>query len=499
MTANKLEDFQLVTLPMLINGQSVPASGSGMTFDSVDPATQLAWARVPDGDAADVDLAVNAARKALNGPWSQTTGVDRARVLRNIADLVMRDIDHLAELEARDSGRLLRDATAQITYVADWFQYFAGFADKFTGQTIPTDNKDMLVYTESVPVGVVGAIVPWNAPLLLLAWKVAPALAVGCTVVVKPSDYTPATALALGPILAEAGVPDGAYNVVTGFGPTVGQAITAHPDVNKVAFTGSSTTGISVGKSAMDNMTRVTLELGGKSAQVVFEDADLESALNGVMNGIFIGTGQTCIAGSRLIVHESIHDELVAGLVARAQAIRIGSPTDEQTQMGPLANGVQHASVLEHLATAKRQGAKVACGGGVPQGLDGWFIEPTIFTDVDPDMDIAQKEVFGPVLAVLKFRTEEEAIELANNTKFGLAAGIWSQNVHRCHRVARQLRAGTIWVNTYRAYSPAAPFGGFGFSGIGRENGLDALRAYSETKTVWVELAGATRDPFSIR
>ncbi|MGO4384067.1 aldehyde dehydrogenase [Specibacter sp. RAF43] len=499
MTANKLADSQLVTLPMLIDGKAVPAADSGRTFDSVDPASQMPWARVPDGDVADVDAAVAAARAALTGPWSQTTGFGRARVLRRIAELVMRDIDHLAGLEARDSGRLLRDAEAQITFVADWFQYFAGLAETVTGQTIPTDHLDMLVYTEAVPVGVVGAIVPWNAPLLLLAWKVAPALAAGCTIVVKPSDYTPATALALGPILAEAGVPDGAYNVVTGFGPAVGQAITAHPGVNKVAFTGSTATGIAVGKSAVTNLTRVTLELGGKSAQLVFEDADPEAALNGVINGIFIGTGQTCIAGSRLLVHESLHDELVAGLIARAKAIRIGSPTDTNTQMGPLVNGIQHAAVLEHIAVARRQGATLACGGGIPEGLTGWYVEPTIFTDVHPEMDIAQKEVFGPVLAVMKFRTEEEAIELANNTKFGLAAGIWSQNVHRAHRVARALRAGTVWVNTYRAYSPAAPFGGFGHSGIGRENGLEVMRAYSETKTVWVETAGATRDPFSIR
>ncbi len=483
---------------MLINGQDVPAL-SGKTFDSVDPATRRAWAQVPDGDATDVDAAVAAAQAALAGSWGGTTGFDRARILRRIGELVMRDGERLAQLEARDSGRLLNDAKAQITFVAEWFNYYAGLADKYTGETISTDQKDMLVYTEPVPVGVVGVIVPWNAPLLLMAWKVAPALAAGCTIVVKPSDYTPTTALAFGELLSESGLPKGAYNVVTGFGPAVGQAITAHPGVNKVAFTGSTATGISVGKSAMTNLTRVTLELGGKSAQIVFEDADIEAAINGIMNGIFIGTGQTCIAGSRLLVHESLHDSLVSELVARARKIRIGSPVDSMTQMGPVVNKIQHDKVLDRIETAKLEGATVECGGGVPPGLEGWFVEPTILTGVRPEMEVAQEEVFGPVLAVMKFRTEDEAIALANNTKYGLAAGVWSQNVHRVHRVARSLRAGTVWINTYRAYSPAAPFGGFGLSGLGRENGIEAMRAYCETKTVWVELAGSTRDPFSIR
>ncbi|WP_431710474.1 aldehyde dehydrogenase [Glutamicibacter uratoxydans] len=483
---------------MFVDGKHVETSRSGRTFDSVDPSTQQAWARVPDADASDVDLAVAAANQALVGPWGETTGVERARVLRSIAEKILQNLDYLAELEARDSGRLLRDAKTQVRLVVDWFYYFAGLADKFTGQTIPTGHKNMMVYTEAVPVGTVGIIVPWNAPLLLLAWKLAPALAVGCTVVVKPSDYTPATALALGPILQEAGVPDGAFNVVTGFGPAVGEAITAHPRINKIAFTGSTATGMLVGKAAMSNMTRVTLELGGKSAQLVFEDADIESALNGVMNGIFVASGQTCMAGSRLLLHESIHDKFVAELVKRAEAIRIGPPTDPSTQIGPIVNAKQHTSILEKIATAQRQGATLVCGGGVPSSVTGWYVEPTIFTDVEPDMEIAQEEVFGPVMAVMKFSTEAEAIELANNTRFGLAAGVWSQSVHRAHRVSRQLRAGTVWVNTYRAFSPAAPFGGFGHSGLGRENGLEAMRSFSETRTVWIEMEGETRDPFSV-
>ena len=492
-TAPSAEQFA-----MRIGGSPCQAR-SGRTFASVDPSDGVAWATFPDGDASDVDLAVNAASSALEGAWSRASGFERARVLRNIAALLERDTATLAAMESRDSGRLLKDATVQVQYVGEWFQYFAGLADKFEGATIPTDNTDMLVYTRNEPVGVVAAIVPWNAPLLLLAWKLAPALAAGCTVVVKPSDYTPATAIALGDLLAEAGLPDGAYNVVTGFGPAVGQALTAHPGIQKVAFTGSTGTGIAVGQAAMQNMTRLTLELGGKSANVVFGDADVEAALNGAMNAVFIGSGQTCIAGSRLIVHESLHDQVVAELVARTKEIRLGAPTDPAAQMGPLVNPIQHAQVLARIDDARAGGATVACGGGAVDGLPGLFIEPTVLTGVRPDMTIAQEEVFGPVVAVMSFATEEEAIALANSTRFGLAAGVWSRDIHRAHRVAHRLRAGTVWVNTYRAYSPAAPFGGFGLSGVGRENGYEAMRAYTETKTVWVELSGATKDPFSLR
>lgn len=492
-----VESTDLVDYEMLIGGAKVPAV-SAATFTSVDPGTGRPWARVPDGDATDVDAAVAAASEALHGTWGSWSGFDRARVLRKIGDLIERDLERLAVVEARDSGRLLRDSRTQVRYVADWFHYFAGFADKIEGQMIPTARQDMLVYTQPVAVGVVGAIVPWNAPLLLLAWKLAPALAAGCTVVVKPSEHTPVSALALGDVLAEAGLPTGAYNVVTGNGPATGRALSSHPGVHKVAFTGSTATGIAVGRAALGNIARMTLELGGKSAQLVFSDADVDAAVGGVLNGIFVGAGQTCMAGGRLLVHESVHDELLDRLADSARAIRLGPPTEESTDMGPLINEAQQRSVLRFIDTARDEGATVLCGGGAPAALPGLFVEPTIVTGVRQDMQIAQEEVFGPVLAVFPFRTEDEAVALANGTGFGLAAGIWSQNVARAHRVASRLRAGTIWINTYRVFSPGAPFGGFGLSGLGRENGIEAIRAYTETKTIWVELAGGTRGSFSV-
>ena len=483
---------------MLIDGQSV-GSQSGKTFTSFDAVDRKPWAVLPDGDADDVDMAVASARRALVGRWGSLTGFERAKILRRIGDNMVRDVEVLAELEARDSGRLLRDARAQVLYVSEWFHYYAGYADKLTGESIPTERPEMLVYTRHEPVGVVGAIVPWNAPLLLLTWKLAPALAAGCTVVVKPSDHTPVTAIALGERLAEAGLPSGVYNVVTGFGPTVGRAISSHPGVDKIAFTGSTTTGVAVGRAALGNLTRLTLELGGKSAQVVFADADIEGAVNGVINGIFLGSGQTCMAGSRLIVHADIHDELVGRLVERAAKIRLGSPVDETTDMGPLVHENQLATVLSYIEGALAEGASVACGGYQPEGVDGCFIAPTILTGVTPEMRIAREEVFGPVLSVMPFTTEDEAVAIANDSAFGLAAGVWSRDIHRALRVANRLNAGSVWVNTYRVFSPGVPFGGFGMSGLGRENGLDGIRAYTETKAVWVETSGATRDPFSVR
>jgi (Z)-2-((N-methylformamido)methylene)-5-hydroxybutyrolactone dehydrogenase len=488
----------LVDYPMLVGGRHVGAF-SGAWFHSVEPGTGVPWARVPDGDERDVDEAVDAARRAFTTTWGRISGFERARVLRRAGDLVESNLERLAEVEARDSGRLLRDSLAQVQYVAEWLHYFAGYADKIEGQVIPVDRDDMLVYTQPVPAGVVGAIIPWNAPLLLLAWKLAPALAAGCTLVVKPSEHTPVSALVLGDVLTEAGLPDGTYNVVTGDGPTVPRALAAHPGVDKIAFTGSTNTGIAVGRAALGNLTRLTLELGGKSAQVVFDDADMDLTVSGVLNGIFVGAGQTCMAGGRLLVHESVHDELVNELTERTRAIRLGPPTDEATDMGPLITADQQAGVLTFINTALSQGAVAVCGGGKPADREGLFIEPTILTGVHPDMEIVQQEVFGPVLVVMPFRTEEEAVALANGTDFGLAAGVWSRNVHRAHRVAQQLRAGTVWVNTYRMFSPGAPFGGFGLSGLGRENGAEAIRAYTETRTIWVELAGAPRNTFSVR
>ena len=491
------ENTSLVNYSLLIGDAWVPAQ-SGNSYDSRNPYTDQPWATVPDGGSADVDAAVQAAGAALHGPWGAMTGFERAALLRELATLLARDAQALAELETRDNGKLLRETLGQMKALPDWLNYFAGIADKIQGDVIPSDRRNFMVYTRHEPVGVVGAIVPWNSPLLLLMWKLAPALAAGCTLVVKPSDYTPVTALELGRRVLEAGIPAGVFNVVTGFGPEVGQALVSHPDVDRIAFTGSTSTGRAVARAAAENLTQTSLELGGKSAQLVFPDADLDAACNGIVAGIFAASGQTCIAGSRLIVHESIHDELIARLVDRARTIKLGDPLDMATEMGPLANVNQLNTVLGFLERAIEAGAKVATGGRTSPDHGALFFEPTVLTGVQPDMEVAQEEIFGPVLSVLTFTDDADAVRLANSTKYGLAAGLWTRDLARAHTIAHRLKAGTVWVNSYRVVAPNVPFGGVGASGWGRENGLDAVKDYTETKAVWLELEGQTRDPFKL-
>jgi acyl-CoA reductase-like NAD-dependent aldehyde dehydrogenase len=485
----------IATYDMYIGGEWRPA-GSGASYETANPFDGLPWAAVPDADAADVDLAVRAARSALSGSWGAMTGFERARLLHRLADLIERDAAELAAVETRDNGKLLREMGGQMGVLPSWYRYFAGLADKLTGRTIEADKPNYFIYTRPVPVGVVAAIIPWNSPLLLLSWKLAPALAAGCTVVVKPSDYTPASALDLARRVEEAGFPPGVVNVVTGRGPAVGQALVAHPGVDKVAFTGSPAVGVQIGKAAVEHMARTTLELGGKSAQLVFADADVDAVVNGVVAGIFAAAGQTCIAGSRLLVERPLHDEVVSRLAERAASIRLGDPTDPATEMGPVANEQQLRTVLRYIEAARADGGRVVAGGDVAADVGSLFVRPTIVADVPVESACWREEIFGPVLAVRAFDSEEEAIRIANDSDFGLAGGVWTNDVRRAHRVAHSLRAGTVWVNSYRAVGPFAAFGGFGMSGIGRESGVDAIYDYTETKTVWMELSGATRDPF---
>lgn len=473
-------------------------AASGARFDTVNPYTGEAWASVPDAGAADAAAAVGAARAALAGEWGALTGFDRARLMHRLADLIERDAAELAEIETRDNGKLLREMRGQLDYLPAWLRYFAGVADKLQGEVIPSDRPNFMIYTRHEPAGVVAAIVPWNSPLLLLMWKLAPLLAAGCTVVVKPSEHTPVSALEFARRVEEAGFPPGVFNVVTGSTPEVSRALVEHPGVAKVAFTGSPGVGIAVARAAAGHFARVSLELGGKSAQVVFPDADLGAARDGVIAGIFAASGQTCVAGSRLLVHRDVQEALLAKLTARTEEIVLGDPLAADTEMGPLANSAQFATVSRFVDQACADGARVVTGGRPDPGLGGLFYQPTILAGVRPEMEVAREEIFGPVLSVLSFDTEAEAIELANATAYGLGAGVWTNDVRRAHRVAHALRAGNVWVNSYRVVAPNVPFGGTGASGWGRESGLAAVREYTETKAIWIELTGATRDPFKL-
>ncbi|MDB5583079.1 MAG: carnitine dehydratase [Bradyrhizobium sp.] len=479
---------------LYIDGAFRPAVG-GARFASQNPFTGQDWASVADGDSRDIDLAVAAATRALKGEWRAQPGAARARLMTKLADIVERDARDLARAEMHDNGKVRRDAEAQVKMIPVWLRYFAGLADKIEGQALSDVKPGYFAYTRREPIGVVGAILPWNAPLLLMVYKLAPALAAGCTFVAKPSEFTPASTLAFASCVSEAGFPAGVFNVVTSSSRDTGAALAAHRGVARVAFTGSTRTGIAVAKLAADHVARVSLELGGKSPQLVFADCDLEAAVNGVVAGVFAASGQMCHAGSRVYVERSIYDEFLARLKAKVGEIKLGDPEQEATDMGPISTAAQFERVVELIEQARGKGADVFVSEAqVPVG--GYFISPTIVTGINASFAIAREEVFGPVVIVTPFDDEETAVWMANNSDYGLAAGIWTSDIRRVHLLAASLQVGNIWVNCYRVASPAVPFGGSKLSGVGRENGADAMLEYLETKSVWIELTGNTSDPF---
>jgi aldehyde dehydrogenase (NAD+) len=490
------------TARMLIAGEWCDAE-SGATLDSMNPFTGKAWARVPRAGLADVDRAVGAARAAFEDPsWRELNATRRGALLYRLGDLIAERADELAELETRDNGKLINEMSAQLHYIPEWFRYFGGLADKIEGRVIPIDRPGMFNYTIEEPLGVVAAITPWNSPLLLGAWKLAPALAAGNTFVWKPSEHSSVSALEFGKLFAQAGFPPGVVNIVTGFGSEIGEALVGHRQVAKVAFTGGDVTGAAVYQTAARDIKPVTLELGGKSANIVFADADFDNAVKGVVSGIFAATGQTCIAGSRALVQRSIYDRFIDAFIEFSKTARMGDPLDKSTQIGPITTPQQYAKVLDYIEIAKQEGARCVLGGGPadrPECGDGWFIEPTVFIDVDPGMRIATEEVFGPILCVIPFDDDEDAIRIANSSIYGLAAGVWTRDLGRCLKMARRLEAGTVWINTYRVSSYMSPFGGYKRSGFGRESGLSAVREYLQEKSVWIDTSGETPNPFVTR
>jgi phenylacetaldehyde dehydrogenase len=473
---------------MFINGQWVDAA-SGKTFETPNPATGETLARVAEGDSEDINRAVRAARAAFdNGPWSRMTPSERGRIIWRIGDLILQHVDELAQLESLDNGKpYLVAQAADVPLAADLFHYMAGWATKIEGNTINISvpympGANFHSYTLREPIGVVGQIIPWNFPLLMAAWKLGPALATGCTVVLKPAEQTPLTALRLAELIAEAGVPDGVVNVVAGFGETAGAALAAHDDVDKVAFTGSTEVGKLIVQAAAGNLKKLTLELGGKSPNIVFDDAE-DNAVEGAANAIFFNHGQCCVAGSRLFVHESRYDEVVDGVAEIAKSIKLGSGLDPATQMGPLVSDEQFRRVTGFLESGKADGATALAGGG-RHGDRGYFVEPTVLTNTRPDMKVVQEEIFGPVVVAERFSSLDEIAAQANDTTYGLGAGIWTRDISKAHALAKKLRAGTVWINCYNVFDASLPFGGYKQSGWGREMGHEVLNNYTEVKAV---------------
>ncbi|WP_369254058.1 aldehyde dehydrogenase [Geodermatophilus amargosae] len=496
-----LTELQTTRYGLFIDNQQVePADGAYL--DVLNPATGRVWAQVPDASLADVDRAVASARAAFEGEWADWRAADRAAFLIRFGQAIADHADEIAQLQVDENGKLIREMAGQARLMPEYFNYYAGLAQMPTGHTNPLHLKQMLNYTVREPLGVVAAITPWNSPLLLLVWKLGPALAAGCTVIAKPSEITPVSTIRIAELAAECGLPPGVFNVVTGYGQPSGTALTTHPGVDKIAFTGSTATGQAIAAAAGRSLKSLSLELGGKSPNIVFEDADLTSAVNGLIAGIFGASGQTCMAGSRILVQRSVYDRVVEELAERAERITVGDPQDDRSEMGTIACRPQYDKVLHYIDVAKGEGARLVAGG-TPATVDGFegglFLRPTVFADVRNDMQIAQEEVFGPIAAVIPFEDEDDAVRIANDTQFGLAAGVWTGNVQRAHRVAGKLRAGTVWINNYRKTGYNTPFGGYKQSGVGRENGPDALREYTEEKSVWVDMGQGVKDPFNPR
>ena len=481
-------EIKLGPTKLLINGKWVDST-SGKTFPTINPSTGDVITQVAESDTADVDKAVAAARAAFDkGPWRKMNASQRGRLMNKLADLVEKYADELAQLEALDNGKPAHVArAADVNLTMACYRYYAGWADKIQGKTIPVNGR-YFCYTKHEPVGVVGQIIPWNFPLLMQAWKLGPALAAGCTVVVKPAEQTPLTALRIGELIMEAGFPEGVVNILPGYGPTAGAAIARHFDVDKVAFTGSTEVGHLIMKAAAEtNLKRVTLELGGKSPNIVFADANMDEAIEGSHQALFFNQGQCCCAGSRLFVEEKCYDQFVEKSVARAKKRTVGNPFDKSTEQGPQVDQDQFDKVMGYIDSGKQEKANLATGGK-RVGDKGYFIEPTVFTDVRDDMKIAREEIFGPVMTILKFKDMSEVIERANKTMYGLAAAVWTKDITKAHAIADGVRAGTVWVNCFDVFDAAAPFGGFKQSGIGRELGEYSLSNYSEIKTVTIKL-----------
>jgi aldehyde dehydrogenase (NAD+) len=478
---------------LFIDGKFVDAE-SGKTFTTPNPATGETLAEVAEADKADIDKAVEAARRAYEGKWSRMSARDRGRLLYKLSQLIEEHSAELAALETSDNGKPIRESSyVDLPQVVENFEYFAGYATKIEGETIPVPGQ-MFNYTLREPLGVCGQIIPWNFPLLMAAWKLAPALAAGNTIVLKPAEQTPVTAMELAKLIQEAGFPDGVVNIVPGYGETAGASLASHPGIDKIAFTGSTEVGKLVAREAAQNLTKVSLELGGKAPNIIFADADMEQAVNGAMMGIFFNQGQVCCAGSRLFIAEEVKDEFLERFKERAQRVKVGNPMDASTHMGPQVSEEQLNRIKGYVDIARGEGATVLTGGEPPQlegdFQNGYFFQPTIFCDVKNQMRVAQEEIFGPVTSAITFSNEEELIKQANETIYGLSAGIWTRDITRAHRFAKEIHAGTIWINTFNMFNAASPFGGFKQSGYGREMGKHALELYTHIKSVWVDLSG---------